>query len=168
MEQKEKQEEQAPVNGKQALELTDDGLKPEKRLLTKHKRGRKRVRRRMVEALRNEAIQWAKSVQDIVRRENFSKEEIAILGRAVTGTLLPKRKPGRKPKADIDAAFKDWEAGMRGEELFKGNISGWQGMSRWRRQCKARSLMAAIHSRKRRLKLGNLKSTPEVEPCPTT
>lgn len=64
--------------------------------------------------------------------------------------LIPPRKPGRKRRKEITAAHADWKLGMRGVELYRRHISGFDRMSRWRRESESRDLMDAIRSRERR------------------
>lgn len=64
--------------------------------------------------------------------------------------LFPPRKPGKKRRKEITAAHADWKVGMRGVELYSRHISGFDRMSRWRRESESRDLMDAIRSRERR------------------
>jgi hypothetical protein len=64
--------------------------------------------------------------------------------------LIPPRKPGRKRRQEITAAHADWKSGMRGEELYRKHIAGYDRMSRWRRKSESRDLRDAIRSRERR------------------
>ena len=63
--------------------------------------------------------------------------------------VLP-RKPGRKRSDRITAAHADWKAGMRGIELYRKHIRGFETHSFWRRKSESRSLMDAIRARERR------------------
>ena len=61
-----------------------------------------------------------------------------------------KRRRGRKRDAAITAAVADYEAGMRGQQLYQKHIRGYSGMGRYRRQSAIRTLNEAIRSRRRR------------------
>lgn len=62
-----------------------------------------------------------------------------------------KRRRGRKRDAAITAAVADYEAGMRGQQLYQKHIRGYSGMGRYRRQAVIRRLNEAIRSRRRRV-----------------
>lgn len=64
--------------------------------------------------------------------------------------LFPARKRGRKRSKEITTAHTDWKSGIRGEELCRRHIPGFDRMSRWRRESVSRDLMDAIRSRERR------------------
>ena len=64
--------------------------------------------------------------------------------------LIPPRKPGRKRREEITAAYADWKLGLRGLELYRKHIAGLERMSRWKRESKMRTLRDAIRSRERR------------------
>jgi hypothetical protein len=64
--------------------------------------------------------------------------------------ILPPGKRGRKRSEQITAAHADWSAGIRGVELYRKYIPGFEHMSRWRRGSESRTLLNAIHSRERR------------------
>jgi hypothetical protein len=64
--------------------------------------------------------------------------------------LIPPRKPGRKRRKEITAAHADWKLGLRGLELYRRHIPGFDRMSQWRRESTIRDLMDAIRSRERR------------------
>jgi hypothetical protein len=70
--------------------------------------------------------------------------------------LIPARRPGRKRRKEITAAHADWKVGVRGAQLYRKHIPGFDRMSRWRRESKSRDLMDAIRSRERRA------SIPEI------
>jgi hypothetical protein len=73
---------------------------------------------------------------------------------AFRSALIAERKPGRRPKAAITAAYESWRAGLRGLALYKRHIPKFDGMSRWRRKAEQQRLMDAIHSRHRRVRRG--------------
>jgi len=64
--------------------------------------------------------------------------------------VVPRRRAGRRPKAQVTAAYQDWKAGMRGVALFRKHIPGWQKHNRYRRIAEEKRLMDAIRSRYRR------------------
>ena len=66
--------------------------------------------------------------------------------------LIPPRRPGRRLKAQITAAHRDWKNGVRGVALYTAHIPGWAKHSEWRHKGEARALMDAIRSRERREK----------------
>jgi hypothetical protein len=82
--------------------------------------------------------------------DQLSRADLIKLVSVFRSAVVPKRKPGRRPKAQVTAALADWKRGVRGEALFRAHIRGWERMSRWRRQCEERALMEAIRSRARR------------------
>ena len=45
--------------------------------------------------------------------------------------LFPIRRPGRRRKEEITAAHQDWKNGMRGVELYRKHIPGWEKHSSW-------------------------------------
>lgn len=88
------------------------------------------------------------------------------VARAFERVVVPreKRRPGRKRKAAITAAVTDYEAGMRGVELYRKHIPGYSGMSHYRRLAKQRTLAEAIHSRRRRERV---QERGHTEPVPS-
>ena len=76
-------------------------------------------------------------------------DRIKILS-AFKRRLIPASRSGRRPKETVTAAYRDWKAGMRGVELYRKHIPGWDKHSRWRRRVEQEALRAAIHTRKRR------------------
>jgi len=80
----------------------------------------------------------------------FSRDESQRLANAFRSGIMTKRKPGRRPKKHITAALADWKAGVRGDDLCRAHIRGWDRHSIWRRKQEARMLMDAIRSRRRR------------------
>jgi len=82
--------------------------------------------------------------------ESLTREDYILVARAFHSAVVPKRKPGRRPKAQVTAAYQDWKAGVRGVALFRTHIPGWDKHSKWRRKHEARALLDAIGSRRRR------------------
>jgi hypothetical protein len=80
----------------------------------------------------------------------FSRDDCQRLANAFRSGIVTKRKPGRGQKAHITAALADWKAGMRGDDLCRTHIRGWDRHSIWRRKQEAKMLMDAIRSRRRR------------------
>jgi hypothetical protein len=72
--------------------------------------------------------------------------------RAFKSAFIPKKRPGRKPKEAVTAAYEEWKAGMRGLVPYRKHIPNWEKRSRWRRQVEQRALLDAIYSRERRAK----------------
>jgi len=64
--------------------------------------------------------------------------------------LFPRGKAGRKRSGAITAAYADWKEGMRGMQLYRKHIPGWERHNSWRRQAESRALLGAIHARNRR------------------
>src|SRR5262249_7654656 len=76
--------------------------------------------------------------------------ELRQVSNAFFRALIPRRRPGRRPSRELDAAYQDWQAGVRGVTLYKQHIKGYAGMSRWRRRDETRKLMEGLRRRKRR------------------
>jgi hypothetical protein len=57
--------------------------------------------------------------------EGLSREEYIRLANTLRSAVVPRRKPDRRPKPTITAAYEDWKAGMRGAELYRRHIPGW-------------------------------------------
>lgn len=72
------------------------------------------------------------------------------LASAFRGGLIPRRKPGKRPKKEITAAYADWCNGMRGPAFFEKHIRNYPRLSEWRQRYEARRLVEAMRSRKRR------------------
>jgi hypothetical protein len=88
----------------------------EKRLSVKRRPPpkRKRVRRPVVEALAIQVDNLAVSLKAPVRDAGLGSSEIGYLVRRFATIISPPRKKtGRKPKAQIDPAYKDYDAGIR-------------------------------------------------------
>ena len=83
-------------------------------------------------------------------RETLTREEFARVAATFRSAVVPKLKPGRRPKAQVTAAYGDWLAGVRGPELFKKHIAGWESHHRYRKIGEQKTLMDAIRSRERR------------------
>ena len=82
--------------------------------------------------------------------QSLTREDYIRVARVFRSAILPKRKPGRRPKAQVTAAYQDWKAGVRGVALFRKHIPGWEKHGEWRRKAEDRALMDAIRSRRRR------------------
>jgi hypothetical protein len=59
---------------------------------------------------------------------------------------------GRKRRKEITAVHPDWKQGMRGLQLYRKHIPGYDNLAQWRRKAKSRALMDAIRTRQRREK----------------
>ncbi len=81
--------------------------------------------------------------------------------------LIPAKRPGRRPKETITAAYRDWTMGMRGVELFRTHIPGWTRHNYWRRKAESQSLMDAIHTRARRERKARRDSSPNSSEHPS-
>jgi hypothetical protein len=97
----------------------------------------------------NDAARRAETLDESATENAEAKHEF-LQSRRVPETVIPPGKPGRKRRKEITAALADWNAGMRGIALYRKHIAGFDRMSCWRRKAKSRSLMDAIHARKRR------------------
>jgi hypothetical protein len=82
--------------------------------------------------------------------ESLTRDEWIQVVRAFGSAIVPKRKAGRPRKAQVTAALADWKAGMRGVDLYRKHIPGWQSHNRYRRMAEQKSLLDAIRSRRRR------------------
>jgi hypothetical protein len=93
-----------------------------------------------------------RAARDIRRKygEGLSREEFIRLANAFRSAVVPRRRPGRRPKATITAAYLDWKVGMRGADLYRKHIPGWQGHNRYHRIGEQKELIDAIRSRYRR------------------
>ncbi len=79
-----------------------------------------------------------------------SRNELSKVVAAFRSALLPKRRVGRKPSAEITAAYQDWIAGMPAQQLRRTHIRNYARLAGWRREKKAKALMAALRARRRR------------------
>ena len=82
--------------------------------------------------------------------QSLTREDYIRVARAFRSAIAPKRKPGRRPKAQVTAALVDWKAGVRGVALYRKHVPGWEKHGEWRRKAETRALMDAIRSRRRR------------------
>jgi len=82
--------------------------------------------------------------------QRLTREDYIRVARAFHSAVVPKRKPGRRLKPQVTAAYQDWKAGTRGVALCAKHIPGWQKHNRYRRMAEQKSLMDAIRSRDRR------------------
>ena len=82
--------------------------------------------------------------------DRLSRDEFIKLAKTFSSAIVPRRKPGRQPKARITAAYLDWKAGMRGVDLCRKHIPGWEGHNHYRKRGEQKELMDAIRSRSRR------------------
>jgi len=64
--------------------------------------------------------------------------------------IIPPGRPGKKKRAVVTAAVADWEAGLRGVQLYQKHIPRWDKMSHWRRRIASEQLRDAISTRRRR------------------
>jgi hypothetical protein len=83
-------------------------------------------------------------------RGRLTREELEKVGRAFRSNVVPKRKPGRRPKSQVTAALADWKAGVRAAALFQAHIPGWDKKSKWRQRCESRTLLDAVRTRRKR------------------
>jgi hypothetical protein len=70
---------------------------------------------------------------------------VAIVHRAI----VPKRPPGRKNQ-ELDSAYAEYKAGIRGLKLFRKHIPNYDRLSRWRRNEKQNRLLKALQKRAER------------------
>ena len=64
--------------------------------------------------------------------------------------IIPRRRPGRKPKRSLTSAVEDFKAGLRGPQLDPKYIRGFDQMNRYKRESFARRWRDAIRTRIRR------------------
>jgi hypothetical protein len=57
--------------------------------------------------------------------------------------VFPTRRPGRKRKEVVTAAYCDWKKGLRGPEFYQKHIPNYAAHNRYRREAEARRLMSA-------------------------
>jgi hypothetical protein len=84
------------------------------------------------------------------RYRELDRQQRSHIARAIRAQLLPPGRRGSKRKKEITAAHEDWRAGMRGVELCRKHIPGYDKMGYWKRKAKGRTLMSNIHTRERR------------------
>lgn len=85
--------------------------------------------------------------------QSLTREDCSRLARAFQVAVIPKRKPGRRPKPQVTAAYDDWKAGIRGAELYAKHIPSWTTHNRYRKIVEQKTLIDAIRARLRRNKL---------------
>lgn len=100
------------------------------------------------------ASQSGKSVAELLPSRASRGDRMRAV-RAFRSALIPKNKPGRKPKGLVTAAHAAWKQGLRNVQLYSRFIPNWAKMSQWRQKAAERALMAAIHSRERRARMRN-------------
>lgn len=83
------------------------------------------------------------------REEGLTPHEVRHLVSFFRKRLAP-RQAGRKRSPILDAAFADWQAGLRGNALYSKHIPRYDKMGRWRRKAEQQRLMNSIYSRHRR------------------
>jgi len=95
----------------------------------------------------------ARAAHDIRRQfgEGLTREECLGLVSAFRAGVVPRRRAGRRPKAQVTAAYLDWKSGMRGAPLCLKHIPGWEKHNRYRRMAEEKRPLDAIRSRSRRM-----------------
>lgn len=101
---------------------------------------------------RNEARAAVAEAGQRIRKDfgNLDVKQRRKLIREFRIQLIPLRRPGRKRRKEITAAYATWKAGLCGLALYRVHITNFDRMSLWRRRGEARKLMDAIRSRERR------------------
>jgi len=66
--------------------------------------------------------------------------------RAFRSVLVPRRRPGKRPRADITAAHADWTSGMRGPQLYRKHIPNLDKFNWYRKKFEIRRLNEAIRT----------------------
>lgn len=69
---------------------------------------------------------------------------------AIHSAIVPKRTPGKKKDARLDAAYRDQQAGVRRLELNHNYIPGYGTMSRWHRRVEEKKLRDSLAKRAER------------------
>jgi hypothetical protein len=87
--------------------------------------------------------------------QRLTREEWERLSRTFRSNVVPQRRPGRRRKPQVTAAYLDWRFGVRGVDLFRKHIPGWEGHHRYRKIGEQKALLDAIRSRIRREKLSS-------------
>jgi hypothetical protein len=82
--------------------------------------------------------------------DGLKRSEVSRVVAKLRAGLLPRRKPGRKPHARLDRAFRDWQAGLRGLPLYQQHIHNFAKMGELRRQREQRRLNEALRKRAER------------------
>ncbi len=101
-------------------------------------------------------------LHEAVDRERLPRgvrqEIIATLRHA----MLPRRR--RKTDPRIDAAYADYQSGMRGLEFYRKHIPNHGAKSHYRRRSDERRLMNSIHQRLSRERKAAQKTQPPAQP----
>jgi hypothetical protein len=95
--------------------------------------------------------QAARVGRELVRQfSSLTPRELRQVLTAVRAELIPRRKPGKRPDAEISAAFADWSTGMRRTAFYEKHIRNYPGLSKWRPVYEERRLVEAMRTRARR------------------
>lgn len=86
----------------------------------------------------------------IVERDQLPSDVRQKITAAVRQAVLPRQKRRKHPQ--LDAAYADHQAGMRGLALYRKHIANHDKKSRYRRRTEERRLMNSIHQRSSREK----------------
>jgi hypothetical protein len=81
---------------------------------------------------------------------HLDRRERTALLRDFRTQIIPRRKAGRTPSSKVTAAHADWSAGLKGIDLYRKHILGFDQMNRYRRKAMIRALQDAIRNRERR------------------
>lgn len=81
---------------------------------------------------------------------------------AVRLAVVPRRRPGRKDQR-LDKAYTDYQAGMRGLDLFRKHIPRHDKLSRWRRKAEQCKLLKTLQKRAERARKRQETPTVRVE-----
>jgi hypothetical protein len=94
-----------------------------------------------------EAVERAiRELEHAAERERLSYDARVFVSATVRRRVVPRRRPGRKTSR-LDAAWIDYQAGVRGLQLFRKYIPGHDRMSCWRRAFRQKRLMNTLHKR---------------------
>jgi hypothetical protein len=107
----------------------------------------------------NTAREAGRSVRSVLGDTTSSHLARRVVG-AFRREMIPPARPGRKKRAVVTAAVEDWEAGLRGVQLYEKHILGWSKMSHWRRRIASDQLRDAIATRRRRERQSQHEPTP--------
>jgi hypothetical protein len=80
----------------------------------------------------------------------FSRNEALRIVAVIRSVIVPRSQAGRKRDERITAAYCDWKNGMRGVQLYRKHIPGYDRMGEYKREVKVKRLRDAIRSRRRR------------------
>jgi hypothetical protein len=109
------------------------------------------------------AIEHLRTVAD---REQLARTSRLGLLSVLRSEVLGKRKPGRKRSEQVNRAYPDYKAGLRGLALYRKHVPNYHQLSRWRRREEGNKLLKNLQKRAQREKKCRQTETNPPEQSP--